>query len=178
MGSPDPIDLSDIDPRIWRVKAGEAVYGPYTLGQLRHYVIEGRIAAHTLIAEGVGDYVPAPEHPPIKAALDAMAEKTAERPTGQATNFFIMVQSEGSTGAIVQAISEMGSFVEAFPGALLLRTDLRLSKVRSRLKQVSKTGDKIVIVDAKSNRLAWSGLQPDQDVAVREHWNAEQDGAA
>ena len=54
MASIDPLDLSSIDPPIWRIMVSDVVYGPYTLGQMRAFVDEGRLLASSRVARGEG----------------------------------------------------------------------------------------------------------------------------
>ncbi|MEM9055472.1 MAG: hypothetical protein AAGB16_09115, partial [Pseudomonadota bacterium] len=54
MTSADALDLSAIDPPIWRMLVNEVVYGPYTLGQMRSFVDENRLSETSQVAAGDG----------------------------------------------------------------------------------------------------------------------------
>ncbi|MEM7767719.1 MAG: hypothetical protein AAF253_09555 [Pseudomonadota bacterium] len=190
MGSP-ALDLQDVDPRIWRVRAGEAVYGPYTLGQMHQFVAEGRIASHTSIAEGAGAFADAGDTPALRGAFRILAEQQA--PAAPATpksggahepmvetepaptNMLVVLRTVAAPQAIMSVLSGLGPFVEAHPGTILLRTPSRIAKVRAALATVTEPGDQAVIVDAGANRIAWLGLQPETDTALRALWEQRQD---
>lgn len=179
MGSP-ALDLQDIDPRVWRVKAGETVYGPYTLGQMCQFVSEGRVAAHSLVADGVGAFIPAGETAALRGAFAALAPAepaadtapaTPAEPLASPTNMLVVLKLAEQAGPLMQALSELGSFVEASPGTVLLRTTSRIAAVQRRLGEAVQAGDKVLIVDAGANRIAWLGYGPETGAALRELWN-------
>jgi len=57
MDNSKPLDLDKVDPCVWRILVADKVYGPFTLGQLRVFILDGRINARSKIAEGDGGHI-------------------------------------------------------------------------------------------------------------------------
>lgn len=174
MPSDTPLDLNNIDPAIWRVRAGETTYGPYTLGQMKVFTEEGRIASHTMVCKGdMAAFQRAAETPEIAKVLSARPEVTA--PIEKTlTNYVVIAQFENSNpSAVTATLNTLGRFVEAAPGVFILRSQERIAKIRDTLGSFSSTTDRFVIVDADRSRLAWLGLDPDTDAHIRSVWNQD-----
>lgn len=168
MSETEPLDLSWVDPPIWRVLVSDTIYGPYTLGQIRSFILQGRILPLSEIAEG--------EEAPFQQAfkfekLTAAFAEQAERNTAEAfSNFVVITQLETSRDAFVDALNLTGSFGEAMPGVYLLRSSMKLSQIRTRLADAILDSEKVMIVDATNDRLAWSGLGTDADTHLKALW--------
>ena len=158
------------------------------------FVSEGRVAAHTEIAEALGAFRPAGEVAALKGAFralqpDAPAEPEADAdpdladtpdpsvgaaPTSasavQPTNMLVVMKPAETAAALMQALSGLGTFVEASPGTVLLKTTQRIAKVRTALAAAAIPGDQVILVDAGANRIAWLGLGPELDTALRTLW--------
>ena len=171
MESPVILDLSEVDPQVWRVTAGETVYGPYTLGQVRAFVAEGRVAAHSLVSEGTGGFRPAAEMAALRDLFVGDPAATEPVAREEPSNMLVVIQATDTRAGLVEALSAFGPFVEAMAGTLLLKTTERLAVVRAALETVAAPGDRVVIVDATANRIAWIGMEPVEDRAVREVWS-------
>ncbi len=172
MSSSDPLDLSRVDPPIWRIMVKDVAYGPYTLGQMRSFVQEGRLNLKSRVAEGDGGAViPAADQPRLATIFrEQMAAERAEAET-RPTNHLIVARAVGdSRHRMISVLNELGSFAELMPGTFLLNTTMRTATLRDRLGSVSDDGDKLVIVNADTGRLAWLGLGPEADTHIRSIW--------
>jgi len=169
MNGPEPLDLSQVDPATWRVFVNETAYGPYTLGQIRSFVVEGRIAQRTKIAEGNG--APVIEAGACSKLASAFAEVTSPQSTESLSNFVIIAHLLDGDRKLVSVLNQIGTFGEAMPGVFLLRSALKLSEIQSLLRDVTDSEEKFMIVDASNNRLAWLGLGPDANTHMQSIWN-------
>lgn len=164
-----PLDLDKVDPAVWRIFVGEKEYGPFTLGQLRIFVLDGRINARSRIAEGDGGaIISAAECPPLSSAFAERLERTRPR---MLSNFVVIAPFTAEKDVVIDALNELGSFGEAMPGVFLLRSNSRLAQIHSRLSNCASDGDKIMIVDATNDRLAWLGLGSDANEHMNAIWN-------
>jgi|GEM_PF-1010008 len=179
-----PIDLGVIDPPIWHVLAGDTVYGPYTFGQMRGFIKEGRIARDTQVAprEGgpfqrageIGKLIPVFD--PLASARedDTGADQAAAADT--AYNLVIMTKLSGVRAeALRRLMNEIGDFAESMPGVFVVRTRTPMQRIRARIEVVVSTEDQVVLVDASHNRIGFIHLGPERDVHVRSVWNAKLD---
>ena len=172
MANNDPLDLSKIDPPIWRVMVKNVVYGPYTLGQIRSFILEDRLAVHSALAEGDGGaFMPAGEHPGLSPVFrEHFATQKAEAETIP-TNHVVITKTAGdSRNRMLSVLNEIGRFAEVMPGVFLINTTIRTAKLRERLGSVADDADRILIVNADKGRLAWLGLGADTDAHIRAVW--------
>lgn len=164
-----PLDLNQVDPSIWRVLVSDEVYGPYTLGQVRRFIKEGRIKPKSKIAEGDNArFVPAISCPKLGSAFKS---DTIVAPQSKLANLVIIAQLIDDDRRIVHALNQMGSFGEAMPGVFLLRSSMKLSEIHTRLSTATADGEKVMVVDASNDRLAWLGLGDDADTHLRTVWS-------
>ena len=174
MASDDALDLSEIDPPVWRIMASNVVYGPYTLGQMRGFHGEGRLAAASKVAEGDGGaFLAAAEHPALAGLFGAEPQRAVMAEPAEA-NYLITARVKGESRAeIIRVLNEVGRFAELMPGTFVLNAAIGLSDLRKRLEAVTEAGDRLVIVNASNGRLAWLGLGPETDIHVRSVWKAK-----
>ena len=168
----DTLDLAEIDPAIWRVMVKDAVYGPYTLGQMRSFVLEGRLSINSKTAGGDGGaFIKAGEQPGLTAIFrEHFATQKTEAET-RPTNHVIIARTPGdSRNRMISVLNELGSFAEVMPGVYLINTTIRTAKLRERLGSVADDADRVLIVNADTGRLAWLGLGPEIDVHIRSVW--------
>ncbi|MEO0722343.1 MAG: hypothetical protein AAFY43_09370 [Pseudomonadota bacterium] len=177
MSSETPLDLSAEDKPIWRIKVGDTVYGPYTLAQLATFAGEGRLAAHTLVSAGPdAPFEPAGTRPALEPVLSNRQQDPGPEPAPDEGRFVITVHLNGASSmAITAALNTVGRFGEIAPNVFVLRSQVRLAKVRERLAAIMGERDQAVIVDASTGRLAWINLGPETDVFVREIWSEKHD---
>ncbi|WP_300395929.1 hypothetical protein [Henriciella sp.] len=179
MSTDDALNLSDIDPPVWRVRVSGADYGPYTLGQMKTFVHEHRVSANSLVAEGeTAPFLPAADHSPLRAMFET-AGKSQEDAVAEPTNYLIIAKLAG-TGQmqLIGALNRLGRFAEVMPGVWALRSKARQARVRDRLQATITSGDQVMIANATTGRLAWLNLGPEADVHIRRIWDAELDETA
>lgn len=158
-----PLDLAELDPPVWHVLAAGKTYGPYTMGQLRGYRDEGRILPGTPVARGPGGaFRPALE---VEALFGGAADPDSR--AGPAHNFLLVVPGPVSED-LLGRLGELSACLDVAPGVFVLRARRRLAELREAIAPLA--GDRMILVDASSDRLAWSGLGPQTDRALRELW--------
>lgn len=172
-----PIDLSRIDPAIWRVLAGGDVHGPYTLGQIQQFVIEGRLHAASRISGGDQQpFLPIRDLPRLAEALaPAFAERARRR--AEAANYLITVHAPAEAEAALShglpaCLDTLGKHMQPIPGTFLLRSARSLSEVRAALAEALPKTVRVFVLQTREARLGWVGFDEDMAEAVRPVWNA------
>lgn len=163
----------------WWVKANEKVYGPYTRAQMSRFIVEGRIAATTQVSiKATGDWNEARHCRAFRAALheertNFRVNRTERR--AEAENANVLVWTDLLSGAhrrIENELRQLGAVAEMAPGLYMVRTRKTAGAVRNAVSQALERGDKMLVVDASRDRLAWFNLGPEVEVHMREVWNA------
>jgi hypothetical protein len=174
------IHLAKTDPAVWHILAGRETFGPYTIGQLQQFAIEGRISARSRLAQDdTGTFRPVSEIPRLCETLSkAFAERARRRAEG--SNYLIMARaplpSEASLAAkMPECLSALGKAVMLVTGVWLLRSGLQLPAVRAALIASLPRNVQLVLMEAREGRLGWAGLGDDLDKEVRTVWNAALD---
>ena len=168
MSAVEPLDLNHIDPPIWRILVSDVAYGPYTLGQLRSFILSGRVSAQSKIAEGDGArFIPAAE---CSKLTSAFSESNRRKQKSSASNYVVIAPLVEDKDTLIKALNELGAFSEAMQGVFLLRSDEKLASIQGRIA-VADTGEKVMIVDATNNRLAWLGLSSEVGDHLKVVWN-------
>ncbi|MHA7901338.1 MAG: hypothetical protein ACX94B_15865 [Henriciella sp.] len=169
------LDLSAIDPPIWRVMVDGAVYGPYTLGQMKVFAEEGRLLDTSKVASGDGGaFLSAFEHKELRSLIPGYTTPIAAAPTEQAANFLITLQSDGDgRRAAIAVLNKAGRFAELMPGCFILHSVMPIKRLREDLSTVLAERGRFVIVNASSGRLAWMGLSPDANDFAKAVWKRD-----
>lgn len=172
-----PIDLSRIDPAIWRVLAGGDVHGPYTLGQIQQFVTEGRLHSASRISGGDQQpFLPIRGVPRLAEALaPAFAERARRR--AEAANYLITVHAPAEAEAALShglpaCLDTLGKHMQPIPGTFLLRSARSLSEVRAALAEALPKTAQVFVLQTREARLGWVGFDEDMAEAVRPVWNA------
>lgn len=174
MVSNDALDLSQIDPPIWRIMVADVVYGPYTLGQMRGFADEGRLTAGSSVARGDGGafreasaYLDLAEMFPHRSP-PSRDEKPAP------SNFVVTVQTDGDgRRAVISVLNQNGRFSELMAGTFILNAEVTAYDLRTQLSTVLAERGKFVIVNANTGQLAWMGLGADTDQHARAIWKRD-----
>ncbi len=172
MTNQDVLDLSEIDPPIWQIMVKQVVYGPYTLGQMRSFVLENRLTLKSSTAEGDGAaFLPAGEQPRLSAIFQEHLASQPVEQTGPAANHLIVAGTRGDNRSqVIAVLNRLGRFAEIMPGTYLLNTTTRTADLRQQLEVACADDAKVVIVNADTGRLAWLGLGSETDTHIRTIW--------
>jgi len=175
MPDKNALDLSSIDPPVWRVMVNESVYGPYTLGQMQAFCEEGRLRDTSKVALGDGGaFVPAFQHDTLRALLQGDRPRNEPTPEAQASNYLISVQTDSDgRNAVISVLNEAGRFSELMPGSFILDTVQTVVELRTQLSTVLAERGRFVIVNASTGQLAWMGLHPDADAHAKLIWKRD-----
>jgi hypothetical protein len=148
----------------WWVQVRGAAYGPYGRDQLSAFLAEGRIRPGTLVSNRRdGAWVEA------RRVIGLMQAAEAEAPTA---NVFVHAEiMSGSWNGFMAALEVMGAVCDLAPGLWLIRTRLSASTIRNTLSQTLERGDRIIVVDASRDRLAWFNLGMETDARIARVWN-------
>jgi hypothetical protein len=169
----------DSERESWWVKANEKVYGPYTRAQMGRFIVEGRVAATTLVsANPKGDWTESRHCRAFRVALHEErttfhVNKTEQRAEAEQANILIWTDMiSGGSRRVELELRSLGPVAEIAPGVYMLRTRKTAGTVRNAVSQVMERGDKALVVDASRDRMAWFNLGPETDAHIREVWNA------
>ncbi len=179
MAPSDALDLSSIDPPIWRIKVANVVYGPYTLGQMQAFIEEGRLDVKSTVARGDGGiFTWAVEHDALTALFADAPQLPTKDETPAAANFLITVQTDGDgRRAVISVLNQSGRFSELMTGTFILNAEVTAPDLRTQLSTVLAERGKFVIVNADTGQLAWMGLGADTDLHARAIWKRREDKA-
>jgi hypothetical protein len=171
------------DEANWHVRVQEMTYGPYRLAQLQGFITEGRIKAHTGIARSAqGPFTPAHTHAelagllaaPTAPKVDPEATRRATVDAETAANFVVVADiRSGFVDAFAAQLEGFGLVARASESVWVLRARTSAAALRRGLAQKVRPGDKFMIVDASRDRLSWFNFGPQNDVAIRQTWDAQ-----
>lgn len=160
----------------WFVKVEGQIYGPYTPAQMRAFVGEGRIAAHSLVSdERDGEFAAA-------STQDAFSDWFSEddggtqvekrvTPGARPANFVIVGEiASDKAGEFRNALAAYGDVESVTGGVWLLRGPTTAAVLRNELSHVLDRQDKLLIIDASHDRAAWFNLGSDADQNIRDLW--------
>ena len=177
----------------WMVTVDGQAYGPYPLEQMKTFIAEGRVVAHSLVgAPGEAPH-PADEDPglahlfqPARPRAAAVTERLvpaepaaaqkfgrhAEQGAGELSHFVIMADMKShSINGLEEAIFNLGQGYPLLPQAWLLTSTYPLNAIRNTLVQKLGTLDMLFIVDATHDKSAWFNFGPEADTRIRRIWN-------
>jgi hypothetical protein len=171
----DALDLSQIDPPIWRIAVAGVVYGPYTFGQMKSFAEEDRIRSHSSVANGDGGaFYLASEHPELSPLFADDTPTRTPEDAPEAANYLITIRTDGDgRRAMIALLNQMGRFAELMPGTFVLNAPVSALDLRNQLATVLAERGKFVIVNADSGQLAWMGLGADIDQHARTVWKRD-----
>jgi len=160
--------------KTWFIKVDGRVYGPYTQAQMRAFIQEGRVAAHSLVSiERDGGWKPAVEIEILRSWLDQARGAANDRvdAKGQAANFIIVADIRSETVQAFQAaLSHFGDETSILEGVWLLRTASTAATLRNELSHLLDINDRLFVVDASQDKSAWFNLGDDVDQKIRNLW--------
>lgn len=160
----------------WFVKVEGRVYGPYTPAQMRAFVGEGRIAAHSQVSpqrdegwanasdvEAFGTWF-AEQHP------GSRPDKRVT-PGARPANFVVITEINSTQGSDFEnALSAYGDLERVTPGVWLLRGPTTSAVLRNELSHLLDRDDRLLVIDASHDRAAWFNLGQTADQNIRSLW--------
>lgn len=175
MSDKNALDLSAVDPAVWRIMVNDVVYGPYTFGQMKSFSEEGRLSDTSKVAfEDGGAFQPAFQHVDLMPLFQVAAPDKVRTPETEPSNFMISVQTDGDgRRAVIALLNEIGRFSELMPGCFILDSETPIRTLRTQLATVLAERGRCVIVNARSGQLAWVGLRPDADAHAKVIWKRD-----
>ncbi len=175
MAGADALDLSAIDPPVWRIVVDEIVYGPYTLGQMRSFAGEGRLSQSSKVAEGDGGaFIPAHEHEILEPLFTETPSGDVQQPETATANYLITIQADADgRRAVIALLNQLGRFSELMAGTFILRGDIPVFDLRAQLSTVLAERGRFVIVNGDTGQLAWAGLGTDADYHAGAIWKRD-----
>jgi hypothetical protein len=166
----------------WHVRVQEMTYGPYRFAQMQAFITEGRVKAHTGIGRSAqGPFTPAHTHAelagllaaPAAPKVDPEAGRRATIDTDSPANFVVVADiRSGFVDAFAAQLEGFGLVARASENVWVLRARTSAAALRRGLAQQVRPGDKFMIVDASRDRLSWFNFGPQNDVAIRNTWDA------
>jgi hypothetical protein len=159
----------DAEPRCF-VQAKGRVFGPYTRAQLAAYATQGRLAPSSRVSQCVNsEWRAAPD---VEALLDIVG--TPQPSQARAANILVFAETNTlSSDTLETLLQDFGATAPIATGLWLLRTRHTAPAVRNALSQRMKAGDRLFVLDATRDKLAWFNLGPMSDARVREIWNID-----
>lgn len=158
----------------WWVQVRANAYGPYSWDQLSAFVAEGRVRPATKVSNRPdGAWVDA------RRVIGLISPETTDQPTpaGSAANVFVHAEiMSGSWNAFMAALEAMGAVCDLAPGLWLLRTRASAGVIRNALSQTLERGDRIIVIDASRDRLAWFNLGMETDARISKILNGQTSG--
>ncbi|WP_417478218.1 DUF4339 domain-containing protein [Maricaulis sp.] len=160
----------------WFVKVEGRVYGPYTPPQMKAFVSEGRIAAHSQVSNARDEGWCA------ASDVDEFTDWLAENAGGPApekrvtagvrpANFVIVTEIQSEAGPEFRnALTAYGELEQITPGTWLLRGPTTAAVLRNELSHILDRDDRLLIIDATHDRAAWFNLGRDADENIRNLW--------
>lgn len=175
MSDKNALDLSSIDPPIWRIMVEDAVYGPYTFGQLQAFAAEGRLSETSKVANGDGGaFLVARAHAELMPLFQARPSSNTPVENTEPSNYFLTVQTDGDgRRAVIALLNELGTFSELMPGSFIVSSMQTIVELRAQVSTVLAERGKCVIVNARTGQLAWMGLNADADAHAKLIWKRD-----
>lgn len=175
MSNQNALDLSAIDPPVWRVMVDQVVYGPYTMGQMRSFAAEGRLLETSQVAQDDGGaFLAARAHPDLQALFLAPAPTPTPDSPPEPANYLVNIQTDGDgRRAVISLLNELGRFSELMPGCFILHTTREVVDLRAQIATVLAERGRCVIVNASTGQLAWMGLTADANTHAKLVWKRE-----
>jgi hypothetical protein len=166
----------------WRIKVGEAEYGPYPRSRLLDFLKEGRVVAHSLLACGTDtEFHRADKHPNLRWDFVGPRKRKFGEPRldpGESEhpvcNYFIAGRLVVSAGEFERLLVECGKMARVSGDMWALRSRMTVQQIRNRLASVTKPHETFVVVNATRDRLAWFNIGVEHDIGVRDVWDSDE----
>ena len=182
----------------WTMSVAGRIYGPYTAEQMRSFVGEGRLAAHSMVARaGAANFTPASADPLLSnlfpqpartapaqpARTEPPTPKFGREPGADSSDraLFLVIADMKSrpVAGLEEEIFNLGPAFEIVPQVWMVATTFSLTAVRNVLTQKLGKIDVLFIVDTSRNKATWFNFGPEAEARIRRVWSAvpDQSGA-
>ena len=179
----------------WTISVNGHSYGPYTAAQMRGFAVEGRLAAHSLVARAGAEQftqaaqddelaplfrAPTPARPVFFTADGDVSQqnfgKHEEEDAKERAHYLIVADMKSrSISGLEEEIYKLGQAQPILPQAWILATETPINVVRNTLvKRLGKL-DLIFVVDATHDKAAWFNFGPEADTRIRRIWQKQPD---
>ena len=187
-------------PNTWTISANGLTYGPYTEAQMRAFAVEGRLAAHSLVArEGEEQFhpasaeselaslfrpaAPAPAKPVFFTADGDSASqnfgRSEDEKAGERTHYVIVADMKSrSISGLEEDIFNFGPAYPIMPQGWILSSDQSINAIRSTLAKKLGKLDTLFVVDATHDKAAWFNFGPEAETRFRRIWQKAQEPAS
>ncbi|MEL7108497.1 MAG: hypothetical protein AAGJ68_09310 [Pseudomonadota bacterium] len=175
MSDKSALDLSSIDPPVWRIMVDGVVYGPYTLGQMRTFADEGRVLETSQVAQSDGGaFMLARAHAELMPLFQAPAPSSPVDAAPELANFLVNVQTDGDgRRAVIALLNDIGRFSELMPGCFIVHAPTTIVDLRAQLSTLLAERGRCVVVNASTGQLAWLGLSEDANAHAKLIWKRD-----
>jgi hypothetical protein len=172
----------------WIVSVGGRTYGPYGADQMETFVVEGRLAPHSLVArDEEGQFGPASQDPMLADFFQSrepvsqppqnedvprfgMGEVASDEPS----HFLVVADMKsGSITALEEEIHRLGPAYAVMPQAWILTCEMSIGPLRNHLVQKLGKLDILLVVDATHDKLSWFNLGMEAETRVRRIWTKQ-----
>lgn len=173
----------------WRVSVAGKVYGPYSHAQMESFVVEGRIAAHSIVAAGDnGPWLSASDDPLLASLFMRTPSREVDaQPQPKVTpvtehiyvtdakqsgfNYVVVAEIKSRSGyGFERELAKLGDNYRISMTVFLLRSDFPISAVRNALIQHLGKTDSLLVVEANQSKSAWFNLGPQAESHIRRVW--------
>lgn len=169
------LDLSSIDPPVWRIMVDGVVYGPYTLGQMRTFADERRVLETSQVAQSDGGaFMLARAHAELMPLFQAPAPSPSADVEPELANFLVNVQTDGDgRRAVIALLNDVGRFSELMPGCFIVHASTTIVDLQAQLSTLLAERGRCVVVNATTGQLAWMGLSEDANTHAKLIWKRD-----
>jgi len=172
----------------WIVSVAGRSYGPFSVEQMRSFVAEGRLVPHSLaVREGDAAVGPASNDPLLAPMFDQQPRPPLpQTPSGSArpsnaaakqivdsehSHYVIAADMKsGSVASLETAILNLGPAVLVAPQVWVVSTGKSISAIRSLLIHEVGKMDRLLVVDATHDKIAWFNYSPEAEARLRQLW--------
>ena len=184
----------------WTISANGLTYGPYTAEQMRAFAVEGRLAAHSLVArEGEDQFHPASADSALatlfRVAAPAQAKpvfftadgdaaqsnfgRNEDEKMGERAHYVIVADMKSrSISGLEEEIFNFGPAYPIMPQGWILSSEMSINAIRNALAKKLGKLDTLLVVDATHDKAAWFNFGPEAEIRFRRIWQKAQEQAA
>lgn len=164
---------------LWRMKAGDKVFGPYTGHQLCQFKTEGRLAAHSLVARESVSLMDAQWHTAASdSVLGALFRGSAaasavfgQRPETAGSKYVVYIELRGGHSVELEAaIAALGRAYRVSANLWLVSGSHTVGGLRNYLGQYLGPMDWMLVIDASQGRAGGFNMGPEMDAHIRRVW--------